>query len=149
MKYTTKVQENEDGELYIELSPKVLEKAGMSEGDIVQWTDLGDGTWSLARKEPVKTETEFVMIDAICTYRMRYVVEVPVGKRHEAIVKVEDGLAEEFSQLCLGEKIISNRIVSKEELLELCDEDNPYACNWGEDLKLKAFIHRFGLDNER
>jgi len=141
MKYITQVQENADGDLYIEMSPEVLEKAGLSEGDTVHWTDLGDGTWSLTRKKPVKPETEFVMVEVISTYRMRYAIEVPVGRRHEAIVKVEDGLADEFSQLHLGEKIISDRIVSKEELLELCDEDNGYAGRWDEGLKLKAFFN--------
>jgi len=146
MKYTTQVQENESGDLYIEMSPEVLEKAGMSEGDTVQWTDLGDGTWTLTRKEPVKLKTEFVMVEVISTYRMRYAIEVPVGKRHEAIVKVEDGQVVEFSQLHLGEKIISDRIVSEKELLELCDEDNGYSRNWDETLQLKCFVNL--LDDE-
>lgn len=34
----------------LEFTPEMLEGLGWSEGDVVTWTDLGDGSWSLAKK---------------------------------------------------------------------------------------------------
>jgi ribonucleoside-diphosphate reductase beta chain len=45
--YTTDVKENQDGELYIDLRPDVLEYLGWQEGDTLNWIDNGDGSWAL------------------------------------------------------------------------------------------------------
>ena len=34
----------------LEFTPEMLEGLGWSEGDVVTWTDLGDGSWSLSKK---------------------------------------------------------------------------------------------------
>jgi hypothetical protein len=52
--------------------------------------------------------------------------------------------AKEFSQEYLGEQIFSHRVVTKEEALELCDEDNSYGSSWPEDVKLKNFFTKEG-----
>jgi hypothetical protein len=49
------VQEDENGDAVIEFPPDLLARAGWQEGDTLQWRDLGDGTWSLAKKD---TETD-------------------------------------------------------------------------------------------
>lgn len=34
----------------LEFPPDLLETTGWKEGDVLIWTDLGDGTWSLAKQ---------------------------------------------------------------------------------------------------
>jgi hypothetical protein len=48
--------------------------------------------------------------------------------------------AREFSQEHLGEQIVSHRVVTKEEALKLCDQDNEYTKEWDEELKIKNFF---------
>lgn len=40
----------QSGDLYLQLTDELLEEMGWSEGDTLQWTDNGDGTWSLEKK---------------------------------------------------------------------------------------------------
>lgn len=84
-------------------------------------------------------ETEFVLVEAISQYRMRYVVEVPKGKADWAGDTVVCEEAKEFSQKHLGEVIVSERVVSKAEILEMCDEDNGYVASWSTAKKFDAF----------
>ena len=53
-------------------------------------------------------ETELVLVECIQTYRMRYMVEVPVGRAGWALDTVSCDEAKEFSQLSLGETIVSH-----------------------------------------
>ena len=90
-------------------------------------------------------ETELVLVECIQQYRMRYVVEVPVGRAGWALDTVSCDEAKEFSQLSLGETIVSHRVVSKEEVLKICDEDNDYCHSWTDEQKFDAFVT---TDNE-
>ena len=90
-------------------------------------------------------ETELVLVECIQTYRMRYVVEVPVGRAGWALDTVSCDEAKEFSQLSLGETIVSHRVVSKDEVLKICDEDNDYCHSWTDEQKFDAFVT---TDNE-
>jgi hypothetical protein len=45
------VQEDENGDAVIEFPPDLLARAGWQEGDTVKWRDLGDGSWSLSKKD--------------------------------------------------------------------------------------------------
>jgi hypothetical protein len=54
--------------------------------------------------------------------------------------------AKEFSQSYLDEIIVSHRVVSKEEALSMCDEDNTYASSWTEEQKVKTF---FTMESEK
>ena len=85
-------------------------------------------------------ETELVLVECIHQYRMRYVVEVPAGHSAWALDTVTMEEAKEFSQLSLGETIVSHRIVSRDEVLKLCDEDNDYCQSWTDEAKLDAFV---------
>jgi hypothetical protein len=51
-KWTLEVQEHPDNpeELMLEFPPELLETAGWAAGDILIWTDLGNGSWSLSKK---------------------------------------------------------------------------------------------------
>ena len=89
--------------------------------------------------------TELVLVDTVSTFRVRYVVEVPKGQTHWALDTVVLDEAKEFSQKHLDELIVSHRVVSQEEALALCDEDNDYTKDWSKDQKIKTF---FTLDGE-
>ncbi len=44
-------EDPETGDAILNLPPELLEAAGWKEGDTLNWTDLGDGSWSLTKKE--------------------------------------------------------------------------------------------------
>jgi hypothetical protein len=48
--WTITVDEDpETGDLILPLPEDLLEQAGWHEGDNLEWTDLGDGSWSLTK----------------------------------------------------------------------------------------------------
>lgn len=85
-------------------------------------------------------DTEWVLVEAVSMFRMRYMVEVPKGKSEYALDTVVMQEAVEFSQKHLDETIVSHRVVSKKEALALSDEDNDYAKDWSKDKKVEAFF---------
>ena len=135
-KYTVQLIEDENGELALPLPDGLMEKMGWGEGDTLVWKDNKDGSYSMSKKE----QTELVLVDCISSYRMRYLVEVPAGKDLWALDTVVSEEAHEFSQLHIGEQIMSHRVVSREEALVICDEDNAYCKTWSTELKEKNFI---------
>ena len=138
--YTIEVQEDKDGECFVELPAELLAETGWIEGDTLNWEDNKDGTFTLNKVAAPKPETEWVLVEAISTFRERYMVEVPKGKALWALDTVSCEEAKEFSQEHLGEQIISHRVVTKEEALALCDTDNDYTAEWEEENKLKNFF---------
>ncbi len=85
-------------------------------------------------------DTEWVLVEAVSMFRMRYMVEVPKGKSEYALDTVVMNEAVEFSQKHLDETIVSHRVVSKKEALALSDEDNDYTKDWSKDKKVEAFF---------
>lgn len=85
-------------------------------------------------------DTEWVLVEAVSMFRMRYMVEVPKGKSEYALDTVVMNEAVEFSQKHLDETIVSHRVVSKKEALALSDEDNAYTKDWSKDKKVEAFF---------
>jgi hypothetical protein len=83
---------------------------------------------------------EFVIVEALHQYRMRYVVEVPIGQKEWATDTVIMEEAKEFSQESLGETIISSRVIKEDEILKLCDEDNDYVKTWNDEHKFNTFV---------
>ncbi len=144
MKQIVTIQEDENGELILPLGDNVCEELGWKIGDTLDWKDNGDGSWTITKKETEK-ETELVLVECVSTFRMRYMVEVPKGKAEWALDTVTMNEAKEFSQVHIGEQIVSHRVVSKEEALALSDTDNAYGSTWPEELKVKNF---FTLMNE-
>ena len=49
--YTVSVQEDEDGDLILPFPDGLLAQMGWKEGDILEWTDNKDGTFSITKKE--------------------------------------------------------------------------------------------------
>ena len=140
----TTIKEDINGDLYIDLPEEILTKSSLSENDIVKFIYNNDGSFTLKKVE--KEETEFVLVECIQQYRMRYMVEVPKGKSEWALDTVVMEEASEFSQKDLGETIVSHRVVSKEELLTICDKDNNYCKNWSDDKKLDIFVTKVNSD---
>ena len=89
-------------------------------------------------------KTEWVMVETVSMFRMRYMVEVPKGKKEYALDTVTMHEAKEFSQQHLDETIVSHRVVTKKEALQICDEDNNYCSSWTSDKKESAFFTHEG-----
>jgi hypothetical protein len=141
--WTINLEEDpETGDLILPLNDDILEETGWQTGDSIEWIDNKDGSWTMK-----KIETQWVLVEAISTFRERYMVEVPVGvdrygkdKADWALDTVTLSEAKEFSQEHLGETIVSHRVVTKEEALALCDKDNDYCKSWDEQQKINAFF---------
>jgi predicted RNase H-like HicB family nuclease len=146
--WTVPVQQHEDGDYFIEFPEGVLESAGFSVGDTLNWDKRSDGSYVLTKKvdAPVETtvtepeETELVLVDTVHQFRMRYMVEVPKGKSVWALDTVTCEEAKEFSQEFLGESIVSYRVVSEDEALSICDTDNEYTRSWTTEQKKRSFF---------
>lgn len=44
-------EDPETGDSVLTFPPDLLEEAGWKEGDVLVWTDLNNGSWSLTKKE--------------------------------------------------------------------------------------------------
>ena len=93
------------------------------------------------------TQTQWVLVETVSTFRERYMVEVPVGIDNYGKDKIDWALdtvtmeeAKEFSQEHIGELIVSHRVVTREEALSLCDKDNDYTKSWPEEQKINTFF---------
>jgi len=135
-------EDSETGDLILPLNEEILEGTGWKTGDSINWIDNKDGSWTMK-----KIESQWVLVEAISTFRQRYMVEVPVGiDRHGkdktlwALDTVTLEEAKEFSQEHLGETIVSHRVVTKEDALTMCDKDNDYANVWNDEMKIQAFF---------
>jgi hypothetical protein len=91
-----------------------------------------------------KKELEWVLVECVDMFRMRYMVQVPKGKKDYALDTVTMHEAKEFSQEHIGETIVSHRVISEKEALELCIEDNGYGASWTKAKKIEVFFTREG-----
>ena len=140
--FLAKIEYDENTDEYIlPLGEEVCDGLGWKVGDSLDWKDNGDGTYTITK---VKQEMEWVLVEAISQYRMRYMVQVPKGKSEWALDTVTMAEAKEFSQKWLGEVISSHRVVSEEDAIKLCDEDNDYCGKWPDEKKKEAFFTKDG-----
>ncbi len=139
------LETDESGELILPLSDEMLEGTGIGVGDTVEWVDNKDGSWTIQKKE----EMEWVLVEAIQSFRMRYMVQVPKGKAEWALDTVTCNDAKEFSQEALPEQIVSHRVVTEDEAIEICDVDNDYTKSWSKEQKLRAFFTKDGEKVDR
>jgi len=51
MAQVIEVQQDEEGDLFIEFPPDMLEQVGWREGDVITWTQGENGSWVLSKKE--------------------------------------------------------------------------------------------------
>lgn len=91
-----------------------------------------------------KQKTQWVLVDTVSTFRMRYCVEVPVGKDYVALNKVSANEAKEFSQLHIGEQVVSHRVLDMNEAMKICRKDNDYVSSWDDTKVIDAFFHTKG-----
>jgi len=138
MLYTTTVEEDENGEQFITFPDEVMSDLGWKEGDTIDWKDMGNGSFSLTKIN--KDDKVWVLVECIQQYRMRYMVEAPKAHPEYALDDVTMQDVKEFSQLDIGETIVSHRVVSTEEALQMCDVDNDYCSSWDTDKKISAFF---------
>jgi len=146
-KYTIKLEEDKNGELILPLSDELLKEVGWKEGDTLQWKDNEDGSYTLSKKND-SIETEWVLVEAISQFRERYVVEVPKGKSEYALDTVTMDEAKEFSQKHLGETIVSSRVISEKDALDLFDKDNDYLQGWTDEQKMQTGFTSAGYSKE-
>ena len=143
-RYTINLEEDpETGDLILPFPEDMLDETGWKEGDVLEWHDNKDGSFTMTKKEP----TQWVLVECVSTFRERYMVEVPIGvdqygkdKSEWALDTVTMQEAKEFSQEHIGEQIVSHRVLTKEEALALCDVDNKYGSSWDEETKIKNFF---------
>jgi hypothetical protein len=101
--------------------------------------------------------SKFVLVDTISQYRMRYIIEVPDDHDEREYPCSADTWAadtvtseemKEFSQLWLGETIVSTREITKEEIIPLCDKENDYCQTWDDEHKMNAFVTEVGYKRD-
>jgi hypothetical protein len=136
MKKVITLESDDEGNLILPLDDEILKEVGWETGDTIEWIDNKDGSWTMKKK----IKTEFVLVECVSMFRERYVVEVPKDHSEWALDTVVMQEATEFSQEHIGENIISHRVMSKEEVLALCDVDNDYAKRWSDEYKFKTFV---------
>lgn len=134
------VHESEDGDKYIVFTEEMLEASGFKIGDELDWIDNHDGSWTLTKKQ----DKVWVMVECVSTFRMRYMVEAPADHPEYALDDVTMETAKEFSQEFIGEQIMSHRVVTEKQALEICDVDNHYCQDWTKAQKIKAFFTKEG-----
>lgn len=128
---------------YIELPDQLMKEAGWNLGDDIEWIDNHNGTWTMKKIEK-SNDKEWVLVDCVQQYRTRYMCEVPKGKAEWALDTVTLKEAKEFSQLDIGETIVSHRVVTMQEALDICNEDNDYCNTWNDEQKVNAFFTKDG-----
>jgi bifunctional DNA-binding transcriptional regulator/antitoxin component of YhaV-PrlF toxin-antitoxin module len=143
-KYTIKLEEDGYGNLIIPFTAELLEEVGWKEGDTLQWTDNKDGSFMITKQ----IETEWVLVETISQFRQRYVVEVPKGKSEYALDSVTTEDVKEFSQKHLGETIVSHRVISEKDALDLFDKDNDYLQGWTDEQKMQTGFTSAGYSKE-
>ena len=139
------LEQDEEGNLILPLGDGLCEELGWEIGDTIEWIDNGDGSWIMRK---MNMEKEWVLVEAVSMFRMRYMVEVPKGKAEYALDTVVCNDAKEFSQEHLGETIVSHRVMTEEEALALCDADNNYLKGWTTEQKKNSFFTEEGYVNE-
>ena len=96
-------------------------------------------------------DTEFVLVETVSMFRMRYVIEVPKGKSEYALddVVMKEAELKEFSQEHLDEIIVSHRTIKPKKIVKMIDIDNEYCKSWSPEKKLQAFVNFMETKNEQ
>jgi hypothetical protein len=142
-RYQGVVSEDDQGNQIITFDPEMMKELGWKEGDTLNWKDNGNGTFSISKV----ADTEWVLVETISMFRMRYMIEVPKGHSVYALDDVTMGVDKELSQQHLGETIVSHRVVSLEEALKVSREDNEYLASWSDEQHIKKLF--ISLDDQK
>jgi len=96
-----------------------------------------------------KNDTVLVMVECVSQFRQRYVIEVDAEYPEYALDDVAMERYKEFSQVHLGEVVVSHRVVGVDEVLAICDEDNAYCKSWSDEKKLQVFVTESTYDGSK
>ena len=93
------------------------------------------------------TDKDYVVVTAISSYRMRYVMhrddlqklnpDLPVDSVEWANDTVTSEECDEFSQEYMGEYIVDTVEMNEDDMLDLFDKDNDYLSGWIKDQKIE------------
>jgi hypothetical protein len=125
-------QDPETGEYILNFNEEILKETGWREGDTLVWKDLGNGEWSITKKE---TEENLYLVETVSIFRHRYAVRA--RSLEHAYDSVTMGEVNELSQQHIDENIVSGRKITQEEYLAIFDQDNDYLQSWTEEQKLQ------------
>lgn len=145
---TVTLKTDENGDVIMPLPDDVIDGTGWQLGDKIEFIKTENG--SVVMK---KFETELVLVETVSMFRMRYVVEVPKGKKEYATDTVVAGKDTdnveivELSQEHLDEVVSSTRVIDKEEYLRIFNEDNDYLRSWSDEMKLRNINKGYHGDN--
>jgi hypothetical protein len=103
------LDEDQDGNLVLPFSDKVLSAVGWNEGDTINWQDNGDGTFTLKKVEP----RVLVEVQTVQVVRHMYYIETPADHIEYALDDVTCNDAPLHSKKYLDEVIVSHRVVAK------------------------------------
>lgn len=109
---TVELADDGNGNLMLPLTDAALAECDWKEGDTIVWTDLGDGRFSLVKKQPEKT---LVLVEAVRVTRYRYFVETPADHPEYALDTVTCNEATMWSKRELDEVIVSHRVITRDE----------------------------------
>lgn len=88
-----------------------------------------------------KMNNVWVMVEAVSTYRVRYLVEAPADHLEYALDTVSMREAKEFSQEHLGELVsVHCGTMNEAEALADCRVVNDYCASWTDEQVKKAFF---------
>lgn len=116
-RYILDVQEDNNGEQFIEFPEELLKETGWREGDLINWTEEGKNSWRLKK---VDEQVSLVLVETVTVTRQQYLVKTPVGKEDWALDSIVCLEANSFDKTFLDEVIVSHRAVTgieKEEYL--------------------------------
>ena len=116
-------------------------------GDTTNWEVKGDqavATNVTAQKR--KVEMKYVLVETISMFRQRYVVlaKNETDARDEVTMMNEE--FKEFSQSHLDEIITDSRILTEDQVIELCDKDNGYLNSWTREKKLENLTNKINYE---
>jgi len=126
-------QDPETGEYILNFNEEILKETGWREGDTLEWKDLGNGSWSITKKD---TEENLYLVETVSIFRHRYAVRA--RSLEHAYDSVTMNEATELSQQHIDENIVSGRKITQEEYLKIFDQDNDYLQSWTEEQKLQS-----------
>ena len=135
-KIVTLIQDEQTGEVILPLPEELLDELDWVEGDLLNLQVNEDGALTLTRSDEVATE--LVLIETISTFHHKYVVRAPVGHWKAADLAKQLNLidnANELSQNHVAEVVLSQRTISKQEFLDMANEQYP---SWSEDQQLRV-----------
>jgi len=139
-----KLEQDENGELILPLTDPIFQDLGWDVGDVIEWVDNGDGSWSMVKQ----VKTKLVMVETVSSFKIRYVVEIPEDApeelAHDYVLNSND--PKEFSQKHISEEISGSRTITKKQYIKIFDEDNEYLKDWPEDAKLEGLLNKWNTD---